>query len=226
MCLDKAVSLGMQRGHRRLCSWLRVLGPIIIFHIINSNSDEVLLAPLQNLLCKSGAKETGFQKVCRNPYLIRYCHLTLCSSARFSLHKVTPPCGSVTAPDLFAVNSDYTDSLPRPWAEWALLIYPSMSVSWLSARLSPPKSFVNSVDSYLSSQNWLPNLKHLSCFQGKLCNLSLNEKLFNKLCHQITHEFSCSQMLSMLILLNMSLFSKRCPRSTSDLHLSAATPSL
>lgn len=48
MCLDKAVSLEKQRGHRRLCSWQRVLGPIIIFHIINSKSDEVPLAPVQN----------------------------------------------------------------------------------------------------------------------------------------------------------------------------------
>lgn len=117
-----------------------------------------------------------------------------------------------------------TDS--HQWNEWALLIYPTMSVSWLSARLSPHMSFVNSIDSYLSSQNRLPNLKRVSCFQGKLCNLSSSEKLFNKLGHQITHEFSCYQMLSMVILLNMSLFSKRCPQSPSDFPRSAATRGL
>lgn len=89
MCLDKAFSLGNWRGHRRLCSWPRVLGPIIILHIINSKSDEVLLALVQNLLAKSGAKDTDFQKVCWNPYLIRFCHLTLWSSGRFSAHVCT-----------------------------------------------------------------------------------------------------------------------------------------
>lgn len=44
------VSLGGQGRHKRLCSWLRILEPIIILHIINSKSDEVLLALVQNLL--------------------------------------------------------------------------------------------------------------------------------------------------------------------------------
>lgn len=95
--------------------------------------------------------------------------------------------------------------------ERALPIYPSVRVSWLSARLSPPRSFVNSVDSYVSSRNRLPNLKHLSCFQGKLCTLSLSESLFNKLCHQEPHEFSGCQVLLTLTLSNR-------PYSASDVH--------
>lgn len=52
------VSLGRQRGHGRLCSGLRVLRPVIILHIMNSQSEEVLLSLVQNLLRKSGARET------------------------------------------------------------------------------------------------------------------------------------------------------------------------
>lgn len=51
------VSLGRQRGHGRLCSGLRVLRPVIL-HIMNSQSEEVLLSLVQNLLRKSGARET------------------------------------------------------------------------------------------------------------------------------------------------------------------------
>lgn len=74
----------------------------------------------------------------------------------------------------------------------------------------------------MSSQNRLPSLKQLSCFQGKLCTLS--ESLFNKLCHQVPHEFSGCQVLFTLILSNMALFGKWRPRSTCDFHLPLQHP--
>lgn len=90
------------------------------------------------------------------------------------MRKFIPLHGSVNVPNLFAVNSGYANLLPHPRDQRILLIYLSKFVSWLSANLSPPLSFVNFVDSHLPSQERLPNLKHLSCFKGKLCNLSLS----------------------------------------------------
>ena len=65
MYLDKAVLAwgGRAEEHRKLCSWLRAQGPVIILHVINSETDEVFLALVQNYVYVSGAREAGFQKV-------------------------------------------------------------------------------------------------------------------------------------------------------------------